>query len=144
MSVHRRYFRTGSARTGPAVFALAVALAALLALPGRDALGDEVALENFENLYNDGLSVDGASGKGPALGALDLSLGTDFDGLTPDIEMPEPALVPDVAPPARAADRKASQGTWQVVPMLPKRNSDEDMTLLQELTPMGLGFVHSF
>lgn len=42
------------------------------------------------------------------------------------------------------ADSDSKDWTWRVVPLLPEAHSDEEMTLLQELTPMGLGVVRSF
>ena len=120
---------------------LAALLLAGLVLPEQSALGGEAGSPDFDALYSGSLTAGAAEDEKPALEDLDLSLQSVLEGLTPDIETAAPA---PAAPPAQLAEGSADRRTWWVVPILPKRHGDEDMSLLQELTPLGVGIVRRF
>jgi hypothetical protein len=145
---------TGQPRKWPKAFVLGLALALCLfsgPLP-QTALAGPLKSKDFDALYGKGgnRASDASAGGGMASGesarqGLDLSLEGVFEGMSPDWGAAEMHAAPKTGPLAgQVASRRASESEWWVVPLLPKRNADSEMTLLETLTPMGVGVVHRF
>lgn len=147
MSRHHRDLRDRTASLGlAAVLALALGLGSF----GTTAYAGQTAADDFDALYDENarqetLGEDAAAGGGVALSGMDLSLDAVINDSGPVAASKGKALsAPAANKPQRVSNRDAENWTWRVVPLLPKYDPDEETTLLQELTPMGLGVVRSF
>ena len=101
---------------------------------------EDLSSPQFDSLYQGSMTEERAAE------GLDLNLDAAVDAVAVEVAEPQAGHGTDerFQEGAAAGGPGEEQGSWKVAPIMPQRSTDEETTLVEELTPVGLGFVREF